>query len=119
MTGRHTEDMTNTLTHSQDHDTYKHGALSVSRLLATSDGTRGRQGGLKQYIVRIELRANGKFLVTKHWGKADGQALSELASSVVGEYGSYQSAQYWAYDVVRGKLDGKYWHDYTTRIELV
>jgi len=111
--------MTDTLTYSQDHDTYKHGALAVWRLLATSDGTRGRSGGQKQYIVRIELRLNGKFLVTKFWGKADGQALSELASSVVGEYGNYQSAQCWAYDVVRGKLDGKYSLDYATRIELV
>lgn len=102
-----------------DHSTYQHGAVAVWRLLATSDGTRGRSGGHKQYIVRIELRANGNFLVKKFWGKADGQALSELASSVVGEYDNYQSARYWAYDVVRGKLDGKYWHDYSNQVELV
>jgi len=115
MTGRHTEGMSNTL----DHSTYQHGAVAVWRLLATSDGTRGRSGGHKQYIVRIELRANGNFLVKKFWGKADGQALSELTSSVVGEYDNYLSAQRWAYDVVRGKLDKQYWHDYSKQVELV
>jgi len=115
MAASHTEGMSDTL----DHSTYQHGALAVWRLLATSDGTRGRSGGHKQYIVRVELRANGNFLVRKHWGKADGQALSELASSVVGEYDNYASARYWAYDVVRGKLNGKYWCDYDKQIQLV
>lgn len=115
MLARHSVGMTNTL----DHHTYQRGSLATWRLLATSDGTRGRNGGLKQYIVRVELRKDGNFVVKKFWGKADGQDLYELASSVVGVYDNFTSAQFWAYRVVREKLDGKYWHDYSKQVELV
>lgn len=102
-----------------DHHTYQYGSLATWRLLAKSDGTRGRDGGLKQYLVRIELRKDGNFVVKKFWGKADGQALHELASSVVGVYGEYSTARYMAYSVVREKLDRQYWTDYSKQVELV
>lgn len=112
---RHSVGMNSTF----DHSTYQHGSLATWRLLASSDGTRGRKGGMKQYLVRIELRKDGKFVVKKFWGKADGQRLSELASQDVGVYDDYASARFWAYRVVREKLDGKYWHDYAKQVELV
>jgi len=109
--------MNNTTT--LDHDTYKHGSLAAWRLLSRSDGTRGRDGGLKQYIVRVEMTHDGKFVVTKFWGKADGQPLHELASKRVGVYGNFLSARTCASMVAAEKTNGKYWSDYYHSVELV
>ena len=107
--------MTTTL----DHFTYSQNSLAVWRLLANSEGTRGRKGGLKQYLVRVDLRTDGKFIVTKFWGKADGQRLSELTSSVVGVYSDYAVADLYARMTVTEKTNGKYWTDYKKSVELV
>jgi len=115
MKARHSEGMTTAL----DHSSYTKGALVTWRLLADSEGTRGAKGGLKQYIVRVELTTDGKFIVTKHWGKADGQRLSELASSRVATYSDFPNARARANMVAREKTDGKYWTDYHNTVELV
>jgi hypothetical protein len=102
-----------------DNPTYDRGAVATWRLLAKSDGSRGLMGGLKQYIVRIELRKDGIFVVKKFWGKADGQELYELSRDTVAACDDYHEAYRSAYRVVRKKLDGGYWHDYARHIELV
>lgn len=102
-----------------NHHTYDRGAVATWRLLAKSDGSRGSMGGLKQYIVRIELRKDGIFVIKKFWGKADGQELRELSCDTVAARDNYTDAYRAAYGVVRKKLDGGYWHDYARQVELV
>ncbi len=102
-----------------NHSSYQQGALVTWRLLANSEGTRGAKGGYKQYIVRVELTTDGKFTVTKHWGKADGQRLVELASSRVGIHSNFWNAKAHASGIAAEKTNGKYKIDYHHSVELV
>lgn len=102
--------MTNT------HTNKVNGSLETWVLLADSDGVRGSQGLQKQYVVSIHLTAVGRFVVRKYWGKAETH-ISELANSVVGVYGSFQSAENAAVVVVNSKLD-KYKPAYRDSITL-
>jgi hypothetical protein len=85
---------------------FARGSVKAWRLVADSDGQRGRKGRTKQYVVRITLDTDGTFVVTKLWGKGE-DFLHELASSVIGKYGHMISADIYAREAVNAKL-GKY-----------
>jgi len=90
------------------HTTKVNGSLASWTLIADSDGARGRTGCQKQYVVTINLLDNGKFLVSKYWGKAETH-FSQLQGSDVGTYSAYGNAFYAAREVANAKVDtGKY-----------
>ncbi len=93
------------------------GSLASWTLVASSDGKRGRTGYQKQYVVAIRMLTDGKFVVSKYWGKAETH-FSELATSEVGVYGSFYSAKYAATEAVNAKI-GKYSLVHSDSIELV
>ncbi len=93
------------------------GSLASWTLIADSDGSRGRSGHQKQYVVTINLLDNGRFLVRKYWGKAETH-FSQLTRAEVGTYLSYDGAVYAAIDTVNAKLD-KYLIVHQESIKLV
>lgn len=99
------------------HTTKVNGSLAHWTLVADSDGKRGRSGYQKQYVVAIRMLTDGKFLVSKYWGKAETH-FSELANSDIGVYGSFTSAKYAAHQAVEAKL-GKYSLVHSDSIQLV
>lgn len=83
----------------------KDGTVAVWRAIADSDGWKG---GHKQYVVRIQVWANGNFLVTKHWGKTSA-TFEKMQSMTIGTYDNYYSAKRMARLAMREKISKGYW----------
>ena len=85
---------------------FARGSVKAWRLVARSDGDRGRQGHTKQYVVRVSLDLDGKYIVTKSWGKGEAR-LSDLTSQTLGSFRNLDLASTVAYNAMNEKI-GKY-----------
>lgn len=86
------------------HPSYTRDSVAQWYLIARSEGSRGRQGGLKQYLVRVEKRPDGTYVVKKYYGKDENQPIEKLQSTVEGPFGSYQTAKQVGAAAARAKM---------------
>ena len=101
---------------------YQRNCERAWKLVKESDGQRGRDGGMKQYIVRIEKAIGSDRLnVVGYWGKDDVYLLNDLQSKHYGSAFNYNHAVVLADQLIDSKRDKGYWisESYIASSELV
>jgi len=79
----------------------------------TSDGQRGRDGGEKKYIVRVQQNARGTYTLIVFYGKASYGC--SLVNKEIGDYSNKYLALYAARDIEDKKFAKGYYVKSTTR----
>ena len=86
------------------HPSYTRDSVAQWWLIARSEGARGRQGGSKQYLVRIEKLPDGRYVVKKYFGKDENQPIGRLQSTMEGPFRDYAVAKQVGAAAARAKM---------------